>query len=80
MNANAMNILFCTLDSNEFNKICTCELAKEIWDKLETIHEGINHVKESKISMLIHDYEFFKMDSHDLFLKCFLHLLTLLMF
>ncbi|CAL5438164.1 unnamed protein product [Camellia sinensis] len=65
MNAKAMNLLFCALDFNEFKIISTCESAKEIWDKLEIIHEGTNHVKESKISMLIHDYELFKMKSHE---------------
>lgn len=60
-NAKAMNILYCALDSNEFNRVSACETAKEIWDKLEVTHEGTNQVKESKIDMLVHKYELFKM-------------------
>jgi len=32
-NCKAMHILYCGLDANEYNRICACELAKEIWDK-----------------------------------------------
>ena len=35
--------------------------AKKIWDRLEVTHEGTNQVKESKINMLVHNYELFKM-------------------
>ena len=61
LNAKAMNMLYCALDSNEFNRVSACETAKEIWDKLEVTHEGTNQVKESKIDMLVHKYELFKM-------------------
>ena len=33
LNARAMNILYCALDANEFNRISTCISAKEIWDR-----------------------------------------------
>ena len=36
--------------------------AKQIWDKLEVTHEGTNQVKESRINMLVHDYEMFSME------------------
>ena len=61
LNAKAINVLYYTLDVNEFNRICTCTSAKEIWDRLEVTHEGIDQVKESKISILVHKYELFKM-------------------
>ena len=32
-NAKTMNILYCALDPNEFNRISTCESTKEIWDR-----------------------------------------------
>ena len=57
-----MNILYCALDPNEFNRIFTCELVKEIWDKLEVTHECTNQVKESKINILVYNYELFKMN------------------
>ena len=64
-NAKAIHTLYCALDVNEFNRISGCETAKEIWDKLEVTHEGTSQVKESKISMLVHKYELFKMESSE---------------
>ena len=60
-----MNLLYCALSTSEFNRISTCTSAKEIWDKLEVTHEGINQVKESKISILVHKYEVFKMKPNE---------------
>jgi hypothetical protein len=65
LNSKAMNVLYCALDANEFNRISGCDTAKEIWDKLEVSHEGTNQVKENKISMLVHNYELFKMKSDE---------------
>ena len=42
-------------------RICQCKLAKEIWRLLEITHEGTNQVKESKINLLVHNYELFSM-------------------
>ena len=63
LNAKAMNVLYCSLDANEFNRISVCISAKKIWDRLEVTHEGTNQVKESKINMLVHRYKLFKMDA-----------------
>ncbi|XP_038895919.1 uncharacterized protein LOC120084093 [Benincasa hispida] len=65
INAKAMNCLFCVLCPNEFNQISACNSAKEIWDMLKVTHEGTNQVKESKISMLVHNYKLFKMDANE---------------
>ena len=64
-NAKAMNILYCALDPNEFNRISSCESAKEIWDRLEVTYEGTNQVKESKINILVHSNELFRMKSDE---------------
>ncbi|XP_028105171.1 uncharacterized protein LOC114304192 [Camellia sinensis] len=61
LNAKAANMLYCALDAIEFNRICTCTTAKEIWDKLVVTHEGTTQVKESRVSLLVHNYELFKM-------------------
>ena len=45
------------MDRNEYNRICQCKSAKEIWRLLEITHEGTNQVKESKITLLVHSYE-----------------------
>ncbi|KAK9042559.1 hypothetical protein V6N11_017628 [Hibiscus sabdariffa] len=46
-------------------KFSSCDNAKEIWDKLEVIHEGTNEMKETKISLLNLNYENFKMDPNE---------------
>lgn len=58
INAKAMNTLMSAL-SHEFNRIFTCKTTKEIWNKVT--HEGTNQVKETKINLLVHDYELFSM-------------------
>ena len=60
-NYRAMNVLYCSLDANEFNRISSCKSAKEIWDKLVVTYEGTSQVKETKISIFIRQYELFKM-------------------
>ncbi|XP_028106176.1 uncharacterized protein LOC114305300 [Camellia sinensis] len=44
-NSKALNSLFCSVTPEEFRRICTCEIAKEAWDILETIHEGTTSLK-----------------------------------
>ena len=43
-----MNILYYSLDLNEFNIIFSCISAKQIWNKLEITYEGVN--QEEKLS------------------------------
>ncbi|GAV84619.1 UBN2 domain-containing protein, partial [Cephalotus follicularis] len=62
-NSKAKHVLFCAVGPNEFNRISSCDTAKQMWDLLEITYEGTNKVKESKISMLVHEYELFLM--HD---------------
>ena len=73
LNAKAMNILYYALDANEFNRISTCMSAKKIWDRLEVTHERTNQVKESKINMLVHKYELFKMEHDESITEMFTH-------
>ena len=60
-NARAINLLYCALSTDEYNRISACETAQEIWDKLEIAYEGNSQVKQSKIDILVHSYELFKM-------------------
>ncbi|KAK8652354.1 hypothetical protein V6N13_061374 [Hibiscus sabdariffa] len=60
LNCKALHILFCALGPDEYGKVSSCESAKEVWDKLEVIHEGSNEV-ETKIGLLNLEYENFKM-------------------
>ena len=59
-----MNVLFCTLNK-EFNRVLTIRSANQMWQILQVTHEGTNKVKESKISVLIHMFELFKMKENE---------------
>ncbi|KAL6336581.1 hypothetical protein AAG906_025136 [Vitis piasezkii] len=63
LNAKAVFTLQCAMDRNEYNRICQCKSAKEIWRLLEITHEGTNQVKDErvKINILVHNYELFSM-------------------
>ncbi|GAV81380.1 UBN2 domain-containing protein, partial [Cephalotus follicularis] len=65
LNSKAKHVLFCAVGPNEFNQISSCDSAKEMWDLLEVTYEGTNQVKESKISMLVHEYELFMMHDNE---------------
>ncbi len=47
LNADAMNLLYCALDRNEFNCISSCMTAKEIWNMLEDKYECTNKSETS---------------------------------
>ena len=59
-NARAINILYCAVSGLEYDKISSCETAKEMWDKLEVTHEGTSKVKQTKINMQTYEFEIFK--------------------
>ncbi len=61
LNAKAMNVLFCALDKNEFNRVSICETTFDNWHTLETTHEGTSRVKDSKENLLMHSFELFRM-------------------
>ncbi len=60
-----MNALFCALDKNEFNRVSTYEMTFDIWHTLEITHEGTSRVKDSKINLLMHDFELFQMKTSE---------------
>ncbi|WRX11446.1 Integrase [Theobroma cacao] len=62
VNFKAINTLHCALTPTEFNKVSSCTTTKQVWEKLRIIHEGTSQVKESKIDLLTHSYEMFKME------------------
>ena len=41
-------LYFMFVSQEEFEKIFMCEKSKEVWDILETTHEGTKTVKNSK--------------------------------
>ena len=60
-NSKATQLLYCALNPEEHNRISSCETAKEIWEMLEVTHVGTTQVKETRINMMLHDYELFTM-------------------
>ena len=38
LNAKAINVLFCALDKNDFNRVSICETTFDIWYTLEVTH------------------------------------------
>ena len=50
-NAKAMNALLSGLCEAEFIKVMHNKTAKEIWDTLESIHEGDKKVKATKLQV-----------------------------
>ena len=42
-----------------------CYLTNKVWKTLKVTHEGINQVTETKIIMLVYNYELFKMEVNE---------------
>lgn len=49
------------LDASEFHKIFTCEITKEIWDRLKVTYEGTSQEIALRLDILVHSYELFSM-------------------
>ncbi|GMI93345.1 hypothetical protein HRI_003003800 [Hibiscus trionum] len=71
LNCKTLHILFCAFGPSIYEKMSSCESAKEVWDKLEVTYEGTNEVKETKIGLLTLEYENFKMDPEENIEKMF---------
>ena len=78
LNAKVVFALQCAMDRNEYNRICQCKSVKEIWRLLEITHEGTNQMKESKINLLVHNYELFSMKENETIVERLLGSPTLL--
>ena len=61
VNAKAMKLILCALTIEEKNRMGSCVSAKDMWDRLRVTYEGTNQVRETKINMLLHEYEMFTM-------------------
>ncbi|MQL97941.1 hypothetical protein Taro_030645 [Colocasia esculenta] len=63
LNSKAKSILCCALSKKEFNRILACRSAMEMWEKLRFTYEGTDKVKETRIDILVAQYERFQMQS-----------------
>nr|XP_016485169.1 PREDICTED: uncharacterized protein LOC107805618 [Nicotiana tabacum] len=64
-NFRAKKILSYGIVLDEYNMISACQSANEIWEALQTAHEGTTHVKQSQIDMLTIEYELFRMKDNE---------------
>ena len=60
-NNKALNALFSAVTNEEFKKISSIEIAKEVWTIIQTAYEGTKAVKDSKIQRLTTSFEEIKM-------------------
>ncbi|MQM00932.1 hypothetical protein Taro_033679 [Colocasia esculenta] len=61
LNYKAKSILCCALSKKEFNRVSACKSAMEMWEKLRIMYEGTYKVKETRIDILVTQYERFLM-------------------
>ena len=71
LDSKAMNALFCAMEKNEFNHVSTATNTHEIWHILEVTHEGTSKFKETKIYVLVHRFELFKMKDKETIAEMF---------
>ncbi|MQM18519.1 hypothetical protein Taro_051513, partial [Colocasia esculenta] len=60
-NCKTKNLICCALTRSEFNMISVCKSTKEMWDKLKLTYEGTDKVNETRIDILVTQYEKFQM-------------------
>ncbi|GMJ03380.1 hypothetical protein HRI_004007200 [Hibiscus trionum] len=71
INDRALHMLFCFFGPDIYSKVSSIESIKEVWDTLQTIYEGTNDVKETKIGILNLSYENFKIEPDETVSKMF---------
>ncbi|GKD09754.1 hypothetical protein Tco_1189439 [Tanacetum coccineum] len=52
-------VIYNALPRKEYERICMCNMAKEIWITLLITHQGNSQVKDNKIDLLVQQYEQF---------------------
>ncbi|XXG59729.1 hypothetical protein AAC387_Pa04g1763 [Persea americana] len=62
-----MNGIYNEVSTEEFRKISTCKTAKKAWEVLETVYEGTDTVKQSKLQRLTKEFETIVMEEDETF-------------
>jgi len=65
-NAKVKKLLYFGLGPDEYTRISECESAKDIWDALQVAHEVTNQVKQSRIELLMRQFELFEMGDREM--------------
>ncbi|GKF45438.1 hypothetical protein Tco_0131990 [Tanacetum coccineum] len=58
-NDEAKTVLYDALPKKEYERICMCNMAKDVWNSLIITHQGNNQVKDNKIDLFVQKYEEF---------------------
>ncbi|XP_043700129.1 uncharacterized protein LOC122650818 [Telopea speciosissima] len=64
-NSKTKNALLSALVNTEFARVVGCETAKEVWDKLQNVHEGDEKIKEAKVQHYRSLFDNLKMSDED---------------
>ena len=62
---------------SEFKRISTCKTSKEAWDILVSAHEGDEKVKQSKVQMLVNQFDTLMMEENERYDDFYLRLTNL---
>ena len=78
INAKAKKFLICSLDRNIYNSVDQASSAHDqassahdMWKMLEITYQGISSMKETKINILVQQYELFKIHSSETIAQMF---------
>ena len=61
LNYKVILMIQCALSQKEYFRISHLKSAKEMWDALQTAHEGTSGVKDRKVEMLVEEFHKFTM-------------------
>ena len=66
-NNKTVNSIYNGVSADEFRRIFTCKTAKDAWEVLQTVYEGTNTVKQSKLEKLTKEFETIVMEEDETF-------------
>ncbi|XP_057418480.1 uncharacterized protein LOC130712678 [Lotus japonicus] len=65
LNARAKLFLLCALSKSQLDKVDGLATTKEVWEALGLAYEGTANVRQAKVSLLVAEYETFKMKENE---------------
>ncbi|XP_058768839.1 uncharacterized protein LOC131642630 [Vicia villosa] len=65
LNSKAKLFIKCALCREEYDSIMKCKTAQEMWNTLQTHHEGTSRIKETRIDIGVRKFELFEMQEDE---------------
>ena len=65
MNVTTHNALLSALTNSEMSKVIDCKSAKEVWDRLQSMHKGDAKIKEAKLQTYRAQFELLHMNDDE---------------